>query len=134
MEAVDVLAGVDSFDDALLVDVLRQGELDDEAMHLGVVIQALDLAEQTLFGDVILEADQGGAEAHLGAGLDLSGYIGLAAAVMADEDSYQVRGFFASCDASSYFGCDLLLDLSGGCFTIEELVGLFFHWGSTMNE
>ena len=58
MEAVDVLAGVDSFDDALLVDVLRQGKLDDEAMHLGVVIQALDLAEQTLFGDVILEAEQ----------------------------------------------------------------------------
>ena len=58
MEAVNVLAGVDSFDDALLVDVLRQGKLDDEAMHLGVVIQALDLAEQTLFGDVVLEADQ----------------------------------------------------------------------------
>ena len=58
MEAVDVLAGVDSFDNALLVDVLRQGELDDEAMHLGVIIQALDLAEQTLFGDVILEADE----------------------------------------------------------------------------
>ena len=58
MEAVDVLAGVDSFDDALLVDVLRQGELDDEAMHLGIVIQTLDLAEQTLFCDVILEADQ----------------------------------------------------------------------------
>ena len=35
-----------------------RGELDDEAMHLGVVIQALDLAEQTLFCDVILEADQ----------------------------------------------------------------------------
>ena len=58
MEAVDVLAGVDSFDDALLVDVLWQGELDDEAMHLGVFIQTLDLAEQTLFGDVILEADE----------------------------------------------------------------------------
>ena len=53
---------------------------------------------------------------------------------MADEDSYQVRGFFASCYAGSYFGRDLLLDLSGGRFTIEELVGLFFHWGSTMNE
>ena len=38
--------------------MLRQGELDDEAMHLGIVIQALDLAEQTLFCDVILEADQ----------------------------------------------------------------------------
>ena len=58
MEAVNVLAGVDSFDDALLVDVLRQGELDDEAMHLGVVIQALDLAEQTLFGDVVLKTDE----------------------------------------------------------------------------
>ena len=58
MEAVDVLAGVNRFDDALLVDVLRQGELYDEAMHLGVVIQTLDLAEQTLFGDVVLEADQ----------------------------------------------------------------------------
>jgi len=58
VEAVDVLAGVDRFYDTLLVDVLRQGELDDEAMHLGVVIQALDLAEQTLFCDVILEADE----------------------------------------------------------------------------
>ena len=58
MEAVDVLAGVDRFDDALLVDVLWQGELDDEAMHLGVVIQALDLAEQTLFGDVVLKTDE----------------------------------------------------------------------------
>ena len=33
-------------------------ELDDEAMHLRVVIQALNLAEQTLFGDIILEADE----------------------------------------------------------------------------
>ena len=52
------LLGLTASDDALLVDVLRQGELDDEAMHFGVVIQALDLAEQTLFGDVVLEADQ----------------------------------------------------------------------------
>ena len=52
------LLGLTGFDDALLVDVLRQGELDDETMYLGVVIQTLDLAEQTLFGDVILEADQ----------------------------------------------------------------------------
>ena len=58
MEAVDVLAGVDCFDDALLVDVLRQGELDDETMYSGSLFRRSISLEQTLFGDVILERSQ----------------------------------------------------------------------------
>ena len=95
VEAVDVLGWVYGLDDLLLVDMLRQRELYDEAMHVWILVEPLDLSEQLLLGDVVLEAYETGAEAYLSAGLDLGGYVGLAAAVMADEDSDEVRGGLA---------------------------------------
>ena len=88
VEAIDILLWADRFDDALLVDVLGEGELDDEAVNFGIAIEALNLAEELLFGDILFEADKRGAEAHLGTSLNLGGYISFAAAIVTDKDGY----------------------------------------------
>ena len=62
VESVDVFAVVDGFDSFLLVDVARQGELYDESVGPGVVVEAPDGFEQFGFGDVGIEADERGAE------------------------------------------------------------------------
>ena len=46
MEAVDVLLGANGFDDAALVDVVGERELDEDAMDRGIGIQGCDLGEQ----------------------------------------------------------------------------------------
>ena len=58
VEAIDILFWADRFDDALLIDVLGEGKLDDEAVNFGIAVETVDFAEELLFGDILFEADE----------------------------------------------------------------------------
>ena len=59
VETVNVLAVVNSLDYVLLVDVLGQGELDDESVYVGIVVEFGNLCQKYILGDVTLKADEG---------------------------------------------------------------------------
>ena len=48
----------------------------------------MNLGEQSLLSDIVLESDEGGAEAHLLTGLNLRGYICFTSSIMPDEYRY----------------------------------------------
>ena len=56
--AVNVLSVVDSVDDMLLIDVLGQRQLHDEAIHVIILIQFLDAIQQLLLGCVFVHSDE----------------------------------------------------------------------------
>ena len=58
MEAIDILFWADRFDDALLINVLGERKLDDEAVNFGIAVETVDFAEELLFGDILFEADE----------------------------------------------------------------------------
>ena len=113
MEAIDILMIVNSLDDLLLVDVLRQRKLNDEAVHTGVLIQLLHFSQQRRLRDVVLETKKGALESTLLARAYLIINIRLRAAVVAHEDGCEVRALAPG----GYDAFDLLLDfcLDGGC-------------------
>ena len=45
MEPVDILIGIDGADNALFVDMFRQGELDNESVDVGVAVELVDLGQ-----------------------------------------------------------------------------------------
>ena len=58
METVHVFAVIDGFDDALLIDVVRQGELYYKTIYIGVFIELPDAIEELRLGDRFLEANE----------------------------------------------------------------------------
>ena len=63
METVDILTIVDGLDDLLLIDMLRQRQLYDEAVDIVVLIQFIHTSQEFGLGDVILKTDKCGLEA-----------------------------------------------------------------------
>ncbi len=99
----------------------RQRELDDEAVHLLVAVQAVYLLEQPLFGHVIVKADERAAEAARFARLHLVGNVCLAAAVVPYQYRREVGRSFAGCDHLGNFLRYLALERGCGFFSIEYL-------------
>lgn len=58
MKAVHILAVVDGFNHFLLGDMLGQGKLYDETVHIRILVQFAYLGKQLLFGNVCLVADK----------------------------------------------------------------------------
>ena len=58
MESVHILAVIDSLNDLLAVDVLRQRKLHNEAIDLGILVQFVHLGKEFLLGDITLETNQ----------------------------------------------------------------------------
>ena len=81
MEAVDVLVRVDGIDDGLLVDLVGQWQLHQDAVHGRVVVQFLDLGQQRLLAGAGVHLVLIGVHAGfdglfaLGADVDLTGRI-----------------------------------------------------------
>ena len=120
VETVDILAIVDSLDDFLFGDVAGQGELHDEAVDVGVGVEAFDGFEELLLGDVVFETNERRFEAAGLAGLHLVGHVGLGAAVVAHEDGSEVGAFFAAGHHLGHFGRNLFLYVVGGLFAVNE--------------
>ena len=55
MEAIHILAIVDSLDNLLLVDMLGQRQLHDEAIYISILIKLLNLSKKLCLGNIVLE-------------------------------------------------------------------------------
>jgi hypothetical protein len=77
MKAVHVLCGVEGVDDLRLIDVVRQRELHENAVHVGGAVEARERVQQLLFRDCPgVEAERFGADADLGGGFFLAAHVG----------------------------------------------------------
>ena len=119
MEAVHVLAIVDGFDDFLLADVLREGQLDDESIYRRVAVEPVNLLQELCLGDVVLEAEQRALEAAGFAGEHFVANVGLASAVVSDEDGGQVGALASPCHDFLHFFLNLCLDCGSCLFAVD---------------
>ncbi len=85
MEAVDVLGGIDRLDHLEGGDVLRQRQLNEDAVDRGVGVEALDDREQVMFRGFLGKHMLEGAHAGLDRTLALGLHIDPARRIVADE-------------------------------------------------
>ena len=89
MEAVDVLVGIDGEQGRELVEALRQRELNEVGVDLGIGVEAGDDLVQLLLGGVLGQFGADRADADLLAVLVLEADVGRAGGVLAHEDGSQ---------------------------------------------
>ena len=118
MESIDVFLRVDGLGDALFVDVLRQWQLHDESIDIGVFIQIFDTFQDLFLGHIVLETNQRRLETAGFAGQHLVFYVSLRTAVVSDENGRQMGSFSAVGDDFLYFLSNFSLDLRRSCFSI----------------
>ena len=59
METIHILAVIDSLDYFLFRNMFRQRKLNDETIHIRIVVQFIHLAKQFFFGYIRFVTDQG---------------------------------------------------------------------------
>jgi hypothetical protein len=91
MEAVDIEARVDRVEDLALVDVVRQRQLDEDAVDARVRVQLRHEAEELLLGRLRRQVLPQREDADLLAGLLLVAHVDAARGVVADEDGGEAR-------------------------------------------
>ena len=91
MEAVDILVGVDRRDDPLLVDMVGQRQLDEDAVDRIVGVELVDQIDQLLLADRRIAAIFEALHPRLDRRLVLRSDIDLARRVLADEDDRKAR-------------------------------------------
>src|SRR5260221_11496454 len=84
MKPVHVLDRQYGADDRLLVDLFRQRQLDEDAMHVRLDIEALEQVQQLRFGRVGRQVIVETGETGLVAGLDIAADVEVAGVVVAD--------------------------------------------------
>jgi hypothetical protein len=120
MEAVDVLVGRYGLGDALLVDVLRQRQLDQDAVDSRIAIQAVDECQDFPFGCVRVQRVLHGVKAAILGRSLLVSYIDLARRIVANEDDGEPGSDAArSHQARRIFG-DRFRQLGGFCLAVDE--------------
>jgi hypothetical protein len=124
MEAIDIFAVVDGFDDFLFGDVLGQGELHDETVDVGVVVELMHFVEQFSFADGVFEADEGGLEAARLAGNDFVFDVCLAAAVVAYEHGCEMGPLLTFGNHVGHLLCYFCFYLGCSGLSIDELHGV----------
>ena len=122
MKAVDVLGGIDGFEDALRVDLGRKGKLDENSVEVIVAIQILDDGQQIESGDRGGRREERTGEADLFACGDFAFDVELRSGVFSDEDRGEARTNAGRREQTNFvfqFGENLIADLRA----IEEACG-----------
>jgi hypothetical protein len=120
VEAVRVLVGVDEAQDRGFVDVGREWDLDEDPMHLLVVVQAGEEGQQLLLRRAGAQVMVPGADPDLGACLVFRGDVDLRGGIVADEDRGEARGDAGGGERPDPPG-DLRADLCGYRLAVDDL-------------
>ena len=123
VEPVHVLVRPDGLDHFLVTDMRGQRQLHQDAIHIVMLVQRIDLPEQLLLGDVRGQSDQGGSETYFSAAFDLGGHIGLTRAVVADEYCSQMGDLPALLLQLNGPGFEIILNRLRNEFAVEDLHG-----------
>ncbi len=121
MEPVRILLGRNRPDHQILVQVIRQGQLNQNTMHGGIIVQLVDDGQQRLFSRISVHLVLVAVHADLNGLLALVAHINLGRRVLTHQHNRQTGR-----DAVIGFqGCDLCGDLfpnSGGKgFSVDDV-------------
>ena len=110
MEGINVLLGIDAVDDLVFVYMLRQGELNEYAVHRRIGVKLIDLCKERILVGIGGHSDLKGGYTHLKAALMLISYVNCGCRIVTDEDHRKsgritkiglellnAGGYFASC-------------------------------------
>src|SRR5712692_377449 len=114
MKTVNVFCGIDGFENALGVDLGREGKLDENAVDGVVVVQVLDEAQHLVGGDGGGRGVHPTGQAELLAGGDFGFYVEQRGGIFADEDGSQAgaNAFAGEADDFAFqFSEDFVADL-----------------------
>ena len=125
MEAVHVLLGVDGVEHFLLVEVLGQRQLAEDAVDLGVFVELGDELHQVVLAGVLRQVVPLGVDAQLAAGLLLGAHVDLGGRVGPDEDGYQAGHHVVLGLELGDLGLELFADLLGDFGALDEFC---CHW------
>src|SRR5690606_34727443 len=123
VNTVDVLARIDGVDDGPRIDVVRQRQLHQDAVDLRIAVQLLDEPEQLRLGDARRQVPGKGAHAHLGAGTSLVAYVGVRGGIVAHEQHREPGRAAAPGVALLDALPQLLLQLPGDGFAVDQARG-----------
>ena len=123
METIDILMRSNGFGDGLGIEVVGEGELDNEPIDVWVFVQTVDNLEQFRLLYVCRPHNQGAFKPHAGAAAHFVVDISLACTVFTDEDSSEMWGTVALVDPSGDFLGDFFFDLLGEAFAVKDASG-----------
>ena len=110
MEAVHVFGGKHRFKHRLIVNVVGEGELDNEPVDVRIVVEVMHHLEQCILCDVQRFLHQGALEAHSGAGLHFVADIGPTGGVVTHQHRGEVWSLHAFGDSVLNRFCELSFD------------------------
>ena len=116
-EPVDVLRGVDQRDELVLVELVRQRQLEQDAVHALVGVQRADQLGQLVRGHVAAGLVVEGLDAHLGGVLALHAHVDGRGGIVADEDRREPGLAVHGLDLA----LDLLAHLRRNCLAVDDL-------------
>ena len=122
MKPVDVLGGIDGFDDSLFVDVRRGRGLDEDAVDGRVVVEFANEVEQLLLGSGGGEFELQRVHSEVVGHFVLGTYVGLGSGVGADEDHGEAWGDAHGFEGV-YGGAGFGVGFCGDGFSVDELHG-----------
>ena len=123
MKPVHVLGRIDRVDNQILVQMLRQRQLHQNAMHRRIIVQRLHQRQQISLGNIhvalILEA----VHPNLDRLLTLRTDVDLAGRILAHQHHGQTRRDAVVRFQPGNMGGNLFADGCGKCFPVEEFCG-----------
>ena len=127
MEAIDVLARIDPIQDAPIVDLARERQLDQDAMDRRVGIQSVDRLEESRLRDVGREPVDRAVHAGGLAGVPLVANVDPAGGVVAHEDDREAGDSPGLAQQEGCLRGDFPPNLLGEGLSIEDTSG---QWGA----
>ena len=118
MKAVHVLVGIDSQKALVGIQPLGQGQLEEDAVHLRIAVQAGNELKQLRLGDGCRQTIGKGAYARLFTGPLLVAYIDLGGRILAHQNDGQSRSPQTPGDGFPNFTADFSAHIRGCLLTI----------------
>ena len=118
METIHVLAIVNSHNNLLLIDMLWQRKLNNEAINVFILIQLIHTSQKLFFCHISLKTNERRLESTLLTSNYLILNIGFTSAIMSHQNGSQMRLFTTCGNNRLHFFGNLLLYSSCSCLSV----------------
>jgi hypothetical protein len=98
----------------------RQGELNNESIHLVIVVESIHYRQEFILADIGREPKQPGLEANLSTGLDFVRDIRFTASIVPHQNGRQQRGSLTCRPALAVGHLQFFSNLSGRSFAVKK--------------
>ncbi len=130
VEAVHVLLNADGAEDGLVIDVVGEGQLDEDPVHQGIGVQILDQAQQFVLADIgrYVVAERGNADFFTGS--LFHAHVGGRILALANQHRGQAGHAPGLGPHVGYFGGDFFTNGGGNGLAVDDFCGhdRFLRW------